>query len=81
MFIDKTLIIVFTNIHSIYIKRKEGGKRLDAGETERECVCERDGALLKMEVTLVVKMAVEKQTFWDKLGSRWKDYLIAGKLF
>jgi hypothetical protein len=41
MFIDKTLIIVFTNIRPIYIKRKEGGKRLDAGETERECVCER----------------------------------------
>jgi hypothetical protein len=55
-FIVKTLIISNTNKCPIYIKQKEGGKRLAAGETERECV--RDGALLKTEVVLVVKMAV-----------------------
>jgi hypothetical protein len=57
-FIDKTLIISYTSNHPIYIKRKEGGKRLVAGETERVCV--RDGASLKTEVALVAKMAVGK---------------------
>jgi hypothetical protein len=59
-FIDKTLIIIYTNIRPIYIKGKEGGKRQATRETERECVCVRHRALLKTEVALVVKMAVGK---------------------
>ncbi len=55
-FIVKTLIISNTNNRPIYIKQKEGRKRLAAGEKEIESV--RDGALLKTEVVLVVKMAV-----------------------
>jgi len=55
-FIVKTLIISNTNNRTIYIKQKEGGKRLAGGETEIESV--RDGALQKTEVVLVVKMAV-----------------------
>ena len=61
-FIDKTLMISYTSNRPIYIKRKEGGKRLAAGETERErervCVCARDGVSLKTEVAFVVKMAI-----------------------
>jgi hypothetical protein len=56
MFIVKMLIISNTDNRPIYIKWKEGEKRLAGRETERECV--RDGELLKMEVVLVVKTAV-----------------------
>jgi hypothetical protein len=37
-FIVETLTISNTDNHPIYIKQKEGGKRLAARETERECV-------------------------------------------
>jgi hypothetical protein len=57
-FIVKMLIISNTDNRPIYIKRKEGGKRLAAGETERERVCVRDRELQKTEVELVVKTAV-----------------------
>jgi hypothetical protein len=57
-FIVKMLIIINTDNRSIYIKRKEGGKRLAAGETERERVCVRDRESQKTEVELVVKTAV-----------------------
>ncbi len=40
-FIVKMLIISIAENHSIYIKRKEGARRLAGGETERESVCER----------------------------------------
>ncbi len=61
MFIDKTLIIIYTNICPIYIKRNEGGKRLDTGETEREREREKvweTERCWKLEVALVVKTAV-----------------------
>jgi hypothetical protein len=63
-FIVKTLII--RNIHSchIYMKQKEGEREQDAGETERECVREREDSC-KNEVASVVKMAVEEV---DRLG-------------
>jgi hypothetical protein len=38
MFIVKMLIISNTDNCSVYIKWKEGGKKLAAGEKERECV-------------------------------------------
>ncbi len=57
-FIVKMLIISNTDNRPIYIKQKEGARRLAAGETERESVCVRDGESLKMEVASVVKTAV-----------------------
>jgi len=62
MFIVKMLIINNTDNHPIYIKWKEGGKRLAGRETERERECVRDRELLKMEVVLVVKWLLEKRT-------------------
>jgi hypothetical protein len=56
MFIVKMFMISNMDNRPIYIKRKEGGKKLAAKETERECV--RDGELQKMEVASVVKTAV-----------------------
>jgi hypothetical protein len=56
----KMLIISNTDNRPIYIKRKEGGKRLAVRETERESVCVRDRESLKMEVASVVKMAIGK---------------------
>jgi hypothetical protein len=41
-FIDKTFIIIYTNIHPIYIKGKEGGKRQAARERDRERESERE---------------------------------------
>ncbi len=32
---------LFRHVHNIYMKWKEGKRVLDSGETERECVCER----------------------------------------
>ncbi len=58
MFIVKMLIISNTDNRLIYIKQKEGARRLAAGETERESVCVRDGESLKMEVASVVKTAI-----------------------
>jgi hypothetical protein len=52
------LIISNTDNHPIYIKRKEGGKRLAARETERESVCVRDRESQEKEVVSVVKMAI-----------------------
>ncbi len=46
MFIVKMLMISYTENRPIYIKQKEGARRLAVGETERECV--RDRELLKM---------------------------------
>jgi hypothetical protein len=76
------LMISNADNHPIYIKWKEGGKRLAVGETERESVCVRDRESLKTEVASVVKTAIGKNgLFWDKLGSRRKDYLIATNYF
>jgi hypothetical protein len=38
MFIVKMLMISYTENHPIYIKWKEGARRLAVRETERECV-------------------------------------------
>jgi hypothetical protein len=57
-FIVKMLIISNTDNCPIYIKQKEGARRLAVRETERESVCVRDGESLKMEVASVVKTAV-----------------------
>jgi hypothetical protein len=74
-FIVKMLIVSYTEECGIYIKRKEGARRLAARDTERErerecvCVCTcvhvRDRESLKMEVALVVKMAVGRT---DRFG-------------
>ncbi len=49
---------------------------------DRERECARDGALLKTGGSVGCKNGRWRDgPFWDKLGSRWKDYLIAGKLF
>ncbi len=40
------------------MKQKEGGREDESGETERECVCERDGAWQREEVASVIKLAV-----------------------
>ncbi len=42
------------------MKRKEGEREQDAGETERESVCEREGGWLQEAVVSVVKMTVEE---------------------
>ncbi len=34
----------FRHGHHIYMKQKEGERVQDSGETERVCVCEREGA-------------------------------------
>jgi hypothetical protein len=58
------------------------GKGLAAGETERECVCVRDGDWLKLEVALVVKTAVgETDHFGIILGLLCKDYLTLRNYF
>ncbi len=51
-FIVKMLIISNTDNRLIYIKWKEGARRLAAGE------CVGDGESLKMEVASVVKTAI-----------------------
>jgi hypothetical protein len=56
MFIVKSLLIGNMESCHIYIRTERRGKGLATGETERECVRDRDW--LKMEVALVVKMAV-----------------------
>ena len=57
-FIVEMLIISYMEDCPIYIKRKEGARRLAARETERECVCVRDGEWLKIELASVVKMSI-----------------------
>jgi hypothetical protein len=42
-FIVKTLIIKNMNSRHIYMKQKKGVREQDAGETERERVCVREG--------------------------------------
>ncbi len=43
---------------SVLYSNSNKGKRLGAGETERECVCVRDREWLKIELASVVKMAI-----------------------
>jgi hypothetical protein len=79
-FIDKTLIIVYTNIRPIYIKCKEGERgKLPERESERErerlSVAENGGSIGCKNGRW------KNRPFWDKLGSRWKDYVIAGNYF
>ncbi len=80
-FIVKMFIIYNTDNLPIYIKWKEGGKRLAAGETERECVCERQRVAENGDSVGCENGRWKNGPFWDKLGSRWKDYLIARNYF
>ncbi len=61
MFIVRILIIGNMQKRHIYTRRERRGNRLGAGETEREreCVCERDGEWLKIELASVVKWLLE----------------------
>ncbi len=56
MFIVKSVIIGNTDNRPIYIKMERTGKRLSTGETERDCV--RDRESLKMLVVSVVKTVI-----------------------
>ncbi len=82
-FIVKMLIISNTDNRPIYIKRKEGGKRLAARETEREreSVCERQRVAENRSRVGCKNSCWRNGPFWDKLGSRRKDYLIARNYF
>ncbi len=44
--------------HHIYMKRKEGEREQDSGETKRERECVRNGAWQREEVASVIKRAV-----------------------
>ncbi len=59
-FIVKTLIIENMDSRHIYMKWKEGAREQDAGETQRERECAKEGRQLQTEVASVVKMAVEE---------------------
>jgi hypothetical protein len=59
MFIVRNLIIIFTQQCHIYTQTEIRGKGLAAGETERECV--RDREWLKMELASIVKMVVGRR--------------------
>ena len=53
------------------MKQKEGEREKDAGETDRERVCVREGAYLQEEAALVVKMTVEENgPFGIRIGLR-----------
>jgi hypothetical protein len=65
---------------NIYMKQKEGEREQDARETERVCV--REGAWLREEVALVVKMTVEENgPFGIRIGLEQKDYFNCNKPF
>ncbi len=81
MFIVKTLIISNTNNRPIYIKQKEGGKRLAAGETERERECEKRSVAKNRGSVGCKNGCWRNRPFWDKLGSRQNDYLIPRNYF
>ncbi len=82
-FIVKMLIISNTDNRPVYIKWKEGGKKLADGETERECVCERERRRVAENGGVVggKNGHCRDGPFWDKLGSRRKDYLSARNYF
>ncbi len=80
-FIAKMLIISNTDNRLVYIKRKEGGKKLAARETKRESVCERQRVTENGGSISCKKGHWRNRPFWDKLGSRRKDYLSARNYF
>jgi hypothetical protein len=64
------------------MKQKEGEREQDARETDRERVCVREGAYLREEVTLVVKMTVEEnRPFGIRIGLDQMDYFNCSKPF
>ncbi len=53
------------------LKRKEGEREQDSGETERERVCVREGGWQQEEVASVVKMTAEENgTVGIRIGLR-----------
>ncbi len=80
-FIVKLLIIRNTDNCPIYIKMERRVKRLATGETERESVCERRRVAENGGRVGCKNGRWRNGPFWDKLGSRWKDYLILRNYF
>ncbi len=68
MFIVRILIIKNTQDHHIYSRTERRGKGLAAGETERECVCERQRVGENRVSLLCKKRPLESDwPFWDNL--------------
>ncbi len=65
----KSLIISNTDGHPIYIKTERRGKGLAAGETERECVCERQRVAENGSSEGCKNGCWRNGPFWDNLGS------------
>ncbi len=56
------------------MKQKEGEREQDSGETERVCVCEREGGQQLEEMASVVKMTVEENGIVGiRIGLRQQD--------